>query len=144
MNSAARRQAQVAASALQVALVLFLSVALLLVSAFFTYHLVLILSGMTSYESYKWTMLYKVRALEQEAEERGRTRVGNMTTAEPDKAPAWSATGLWTVLRGRRKVQGMPANPYDKGWLRNFQDALGPPAWASQLSDTSSSEVKRD
>ena len=89
-------------------------------------------------------MLYKVRALEQEAEETARTGVGNLTTAQPDKAPAWSATGLWTVLRSRRKVQGMPANPYDKGWLRNFQDALAPPAWASQPTDTSSSGVKRD
>ena len=36
---------------MQVALIVFLTVALLLVSAFFAYHLMLILSGMTSYES---------------------------------------------------------------------------------------------
>ncbi len=127
---------------MQVALIIFLTVALVLVSAFFAYHLVLILSGMTSYESYKWTMLYKMRAVEQEAEQTAGAAAASGTADVPCKESAWSATGVWRVLRGRRKVQGMPANIYDRGLLRNLQDALAPPAWASQVWEGSRLKAK--
>ena len=128
---------------MQVALIIFSTVALVLVSAFFAYHLVLILSGMTSYESYKWTMLYKTQAAEQEAEQPARAAIASGTTDVPCKRSAWSAAGVWRVLRGGRRVQGMPANIYDRGLLRNLQDALAPPAWASQTLMGSGSEAKQ-
>ena len=129
-----KRQAQNAPCFMQVALIVFLTVALLLVSAFFSYHLVLILSGMTSYESYKWTMLHKMRAVEQEAQGTARAvcAAGTVITDTPHQESAYSTARLWRIIKGRRKVQGMPANLYDRGLLRNLQDALAPPAWASR------------
>ena len=143
MCSCSWRQVQNVFHAMQVALVIFLTVALVLVSAFFMYHLVLILSGMTSYESYKWTMMYKMRAVEEEAEQIAKAAAALGTTDVPCEEPAWSATGVWRALRGSRKVQGMPANIYDRGPLRNLQDALAPPAWASQALMASGSEAKQ-
>ena len=114
---------------LQVALIIFLTVALILVSAFFAYHLYLILCGMTSYESYKWSLLYKSLAAEQEAE--GSSTAGSGAaggTDGPQRASCWPiVVGLVRV----KKVKFMPVNSYDRGRVRNLQDALAPPAWAS-------------
>lgn len=107
-------------------MIAFLTGALLLVTAFFAYHLYLILCGTTSYESYKWTLLYKRLAAEQEAE-------GSSTSS----ADAPRGASLWSVARGlvgSRKLQGMPANAYDRGVMRNLQDALIPPGWAGSLA----------
>ena len=107
-----QRQGSNAPHAMQVALIIFLTVASLLVFAFFSYHLVLILSGMTSYESYKWTMLYKMRAVEQEAEQTAGAAAASGTADVPCKE------------------------------LRNLQDALAPPAWASQVWEGSRLKAK--
>ena len=109
--------------AAQVALISFLTMALLLVTAFFCYHLWLILSGTTSYESFKWTLLYKRLRAEQAAE--GSTASG----AEAAEEPSLSLS-VGRLLAGSR-LQGVPANAYDLGWRRNLQDALMPPAWAA-------------
>ena len=110
--------------ATQVALISFLTMALLLVTAFFCYHLWLILSGTTSYESFKWTLLYKRLRAEQDAE-------GSTADASPAGAAEEPSLSL-TVgrLLGGSKARGVPANAYDWGWRRNLQDALMPPAWA--------------
>ena len=109
--------------AAQVALISFLTMALLLVTAFFCYHLWLILSGTTSYESFKWTLLYKRLRAERDAE--GSTASG----AEAAEKPSLSSSV--ERLLGGSKLRGVPANAYDWGWRTNVQDALMPPAWAA-------------
>jgi len=147
----------------QVALIVFLTVALLLVSAFFAYHLVLILSGMTSYESYKWGILYKRQAVEREAEGTAEAALGTESSSRADDAsrtsslkaereaggPAMCGSGTdstkeasgWSKIRrlirmGGGNRQDIPANLYDRGLLKNLCDALVPPAWAGQMSLT--------
>ena len=109
--------------AAQAALISFLTMALLLVTAFFCYHLWLILSGTTSYESFKWTLLYKRLNAEQDAE--GSSASGAEVVEESSLS---STVGR---LLGGSKLRGAPANAYDWGWRRNLQDALMPPAWAA-------------
>ena len=128
---------------MQVALILFLTVALLLCFAFFAYHLVLILSGMTSYESYKWAMLYRRQAIERVAEETVRAAPGRVPPKRLCKESKWSATRIWRALRGGRRTRVMPVNLYDTGLLANLQDALAPPTWAGQALMLSSSEAQQ-
>ena len=109
--------------AAQVALISFLTMALLLVAAFFCYHLWLILSGTTSYESFKWTLLYKRLKAEQDAE--------GSTASGAEAAEESSLSSSVRRLLGGSKLRGVPANAYDWGWRRNLQDALMPPAWAA-------------
>ena len=107
----------------QVALISFLTMALLLVTAFFCYHLWLVLSGTTSYESYKWTLLYKRLKAEQDAE--------GSSASRKEAAEGSSLSSSVGGLLGGSKLQGVPANAYDWGVRRNLQDALMPPAWAA-------------
>ena len=128
---------------MQVALIIFLTVASLLVFAFFSYHLVLILSGMTSYESYKWTMLYKMRAVEQEAEVTAGAAPDTVLPDVPYKDSAWSEIGVVRALRSEKRSQFRPVNLYDRGMLSNLQDAFAPPNWAGQALMVTGLEVKR-
>ena len=107
----------------QVALISFLTIALLLVTDFFCYHLWLMLSGTTSYESYKWTLLYKRLKAEQDAE--------GSTASRTEAAEQSSLSSSVGWLLGGSTLQGVPANAYDWGMRRNLQDALMPPAWAA-------------
>ena len=96
----------------QVALLLFLTLSLCLVTSFLAYQLWLVLRGMTTYEMFKWREVQRRLLAEQ--------------TAEPQDGASDR------VRRGKgrgRQHDTMPVNMYDRGAWLNFLDAVMPLSW---------------
>lgn len=102
---------------MQVALVVFLGVACLLVAGFLVYHTCLIASGTTTYEVYKWREVHRRRQAEKLAEQSG------------DKGSEQS----WVRKRRLGDVDRLD-NIYDRGLVANFTDAVVLPTWARKPS----------
>ena len=137
-------------------LLVFLSLGTLMIGCFFAYHCSLIARGMTSYETFKWQdykdhcmeMAQESRCSAQAVFERGQSRAyaekhvkcctstahlvqlpQSLLTCRP--ATSYKSWQLWSRWRESAAVkqQGkamMSENLYNKGVLRNLEDALVP------------------
>ena len=132
------------ARGMQVALLMFMAVGLLLVAGFLAYQLVLVGSGTTTYETYKWREVARRMAVERWASGEGASTQGASTDAVPG-----SGRRRWLLpWRDASSPQlpplVMPGNVYNRGLHANFVDALFPPAWARQRHGASGSVRKQE
>ncbi len=116
-----------ACGTLQVAELIFLGVALLLVLGFFAYHTWLISRATTTYETFKWREVarrLRAESLVEHADGQGQEHLS--LSAAAVKGRLWPASGQ------SKPAVAAPQNIYDKGFAANFKDALLPPSWAGR------------
>ncbi len=112
---------------LQVAELIFLGVALLLVVSFFAYHAWLISRATTTYETFKWREVGRRLRAEQLAEQ---VDDQGQQLGQPLQGVGWRS---WLAYRQSHPQQCpvvLPQNIYDTGIYASWRDALVPPAWA--------------
>lgn len=111
----------------QVAELIFLGVALLLVVSFLAYHVWLISRATTTYETFKWREVGRRLRAEQMAEQVDDQR---QQPQQPQQGVGWRS---WLALRQSYPQHCpivLPRNIYDAGIYASWKDALVPPAWA--------------
>ncbi len=114
--------------ALQVAELIFLGVALLLVVSFFAYHVWLISRATTTYETFKWREVgrrLRAERLAEQVDDQGLEPLQGVRSIWR----FWLA--FWQTYPQQRPVV-LPRNIYDAGVYASCKDALFPPLWAKQ------------
>jgi Na+-transporting methylmalonyl-CoA/oxaloacetate decarboxylase gamma subunit len=114
------------ASLMQVAELIFLGVAFLLVVGFFAYHMWLISRATTTYETFKWREVARRQRAERMAEIADGEGQTPQSLSEAVKRPQ----SVWPSPRQPKLAIAVPRNMYDRGFVANFKDALVPPSWA--------------
>lgn len=125
---------------IQVAIVMFLMIGALMTMSFLAYQSYMISIGRTTYETFKWRELYKVKQqealLQPSASDPGVHRKG---TVKQQRTPAPSSDGAVGLLAKWRQqlwpekvVIEMPKSIYDKGFWGNWQEVLFPNAFIQQ------------
>ena len=123
------------------ALLAFMSMALLLVVGFLAGQLWLVARGTTTYETYKWREVQRRLAAERLVELDGGAAVDGALDLRRD--------GTWWLpwWPGRASMRlapvVLPENVYDRGLRANFADALFPPAWARQRQGASGRTARK-
>ena len=112
---------------LQVAELIFLGVALLLVVSFFAYHVWLISRATTTYETFKWREVGRRLRAEEMAEQ---VDDQGQQLGQPLQGVGWRSCLTYWHSYPRQCPIVLPRNLYDAGIYASWRDVLVSPAWA--------------